>query len=231
MLSLTVYADHYQFYLQDCDSDPDTSQLWDGKALERHVGVLPGLIGVGTSSYDDVALQIEVRDAAPNGDLEPWEHVAEAGVEVASCRLFVVECMEVATPETPHVDVPPDTYRVRIHWAGLESGDENTTDERYLIQLWPDAMAGTTVLKWWSEWDPGRLQPWETEAHGQLLFGAQARIGSNWRMVGSGSSEGKFLFQDESGTYWEHGYVDSWAPYLEELTPEIAARRFDLQQD
>lgn len=61
-----VYASHHQFYVLDPDGE-QLADLWDGAALERHLGVAEGIIAVGTVGYCDVPVRIEVWDSRGTG--------------------------------------------------------------------------------------------------------------------------------------------------------------------
>ena len=75
---LEVYADYSQFYLQDSRANVDTSEIWDGTALDRHCALRPDFVAVGTVIYGTVPVRIDLLDGAP-GDLETeTDHAIEA---------------------------------------------------------------------------------------------------------------------------------------------------------
>lgn len=43
-----VYADHTQLYVVDPEFEYRTDLVWDGRGLERHPGVSPGITSIGT---------------------------------------------------------------------------------------------------------------------------------------------------------------------------------------
>src|SRR4051812_20597858 len=89
--NLRVYADHYQFWLED-DRGPrewDAAAVWDGAGLVRHLGVDRGAIAVGTGSYDYVLVSLDVLEAEPEDDSAIHDHVAEASLEVRAGRLLI----------------------------------------------------------------------------------------------------------------------------------------------
>jgi len=44
----TLFADYFQFYLQDESAGGDLSNSWTQEAVDRLLAVAPGTLGVGT---------------------------------------------------------------------------------------------------------------------------------------------------------------------------------------
>lgn len=156
-LTFTVYADYQQFYVGDSTfaGDTGTADFWSSEANERGLAIAaPSLLGVETHRYDWVPVVVEVEDAPPADDLEGWDRVVEASLEIPSGRLAIDGCLSYA-PEglpyqpdgshvSPHIDVPPGIYLARVYWGGLDRIDE----DHYRIVLWPQRpYAEPRVLK------------------------------------------------------------------------------------
>ena len=223
-IATELYASHHQFYVVDTDASA-TGDVWDGAALERHLGVGDGIVAVGTIGYTVLPVALELWDSEPPLD-EGWDHVAEASLEIRSGRLGLAGVEGPATPQP--LEVEPRTYRVRSAAAGLEGANEMDGGDSYRVQLWPAPAAEPRVLRWWPAWDPAaaRAEP-TTVARGRLLLGAEAhdaRVRMAW-MAGRGSAH---LFRDEQGVLWEHSTLRDSAgtAQLEELDEPEAQRRY-----
>jgi hypothetical protein len=90
----TLFADYYQFYLQDESADGNLSDAWNEEAVTRLLAVAPGTVGVGTLRNMDVPVFIEVLDSAPPLELEQWDHVVECTIMVQGSRIVVAGCTE-----------------------------------------------------------------------------------------------------------------------------------------
>jgi len=82
---LTVFADYFQFYLQDEGASEDVSQnIWVGDAVH-----------IGTARNMSVPVTIIVADAAPrDDDFGIWDHINECSLAIPSGRLVVAGCTD-----------------------------------------------------------------------------------------------------------------------------------------
>jgi hypothetical protein len=100
-----------QFYVVDAEAEYRADWVWHGKGLERHLGVSPGIVAVGTIGYTSLPVRLEIWDEEPRRDLESWDHVVEATLDVASGRLGL---HDVGGPgDLSPIEIAPGTYRVR----------------------------------------------------------------------------------------------------------------------
>ena len=220
-----IYASHHQFYVVDADEEYRADFLWDGGGLERHLGVADGIVGVGTIGYTFLPVSIEVWDGVPPLDLEDWDHVAEASLEVRSGNLGL-EGVEGPSELEP-IAVEPGTYRVRSAACGLDGADEMDGGDSYRVQLWSAPAAPPDVLKWWAPWNPSDVAPRPSTSGGRIVLGVEAhdlRMKMRWL----GSRGVAHLFRDDDGVLWEHSTLSNAAgtPQLEELDREEAERRY-----
>lgn len=133
-----LFADYFQFYLQDEGASGGLGEAWTEAALARRLAVGPGVVGVYTARNMTVPVTVEVHPSAPPDDRDAWEHVAEDSLEVPSGRVVVAGCTDYF-PDAARIDVAPGVYRLRASFAGLDTLRDNGLDgdDRYRVQLWP----------------------------------------------------------------------------------------------
>jgi hypothetical protein len=135
----TVYADHHQFFfcdrafdgdvISDTDTDPDAfyRAISDGPRTCLHLH---------TSTYGVVPIRVEVMDADPQDEVERWDHVAEASLEVSSGGIVFWELFDEIHHE-PDISLPRATYRVRMYCGNLTDPEYGDEDDYYRLVLWP----------------------------------------------------------------------------------------------
>jgi hypothetical protein len=144
----TIFADYFQFYIQDEPADGDLSEAWSDEAVARLLAVAPGVVGIGTVRNMDVPVSIEILDKEPILTLSSWDHVVECSMSVQSGRIVVAGCTDYF-PDAVRIEVAPGTYRVRVRYSGLNSlsPDGLDGDDRYRLELWQAPAIVPTVIK------------------------------------------------------------------------------------
>lgn len=145
---LTLFADYFQFYLQDESADGNLSDSWTEEATNRLLAVASGTIGVGTVRNMDVPVTVEVLQTEPPLDLAPWDHMTECSIQINSGSLVVAGCTDYF-PEAIRIPVTPGTYAARISYGSLESlsVDGLDGDDHYRVQIWPGTTTSPKVIK------------------------------------------------------------------------------------
>ena len=145
---LVLFADYFQFYIQDEAAKGDLSQAWNEETTDRLLALAPGTVGIGTVRNMDVPVTVDILEHAPEDDFSEWDHVVEAGLDVASGRIVIAGCTDYF-PDAKRVEVPPGTYRVRVSYGALDTLSEDglSGDDRYRLQLWPAASTAVRILK------------------------------------------------------------------------------------
>ncbi|MEM7519179.1 MAG: paraquat-inducible protein A, partial [Planctomycetota bacterium] len=64
-----LFADYYQFYLQDESVEGDLSDSWNDEA------VAPGTLGIGTARNEDVPVVVEISSEEPGTDFDEAERI------------------------------------------------------------------------------------------------------------------------------------------------------------
>ena len=145
---LSLFADYFQFYIQDETVTGDLSDAWNEEAVDRLLAIAPGTIGIGTVRNMDVPVVVEIRDREPDDDSSEWDHVVEASLEVTSGRTVIAGCIDYF-PDAMRIPIPPAVYRIRVSYGGLDtlSDDGLEGDDHYRLQLWPATSIAVCVLK------------------------------------------------------------------------------------
>lgn len=146
--NLNLFADYFQFYLQDESADGDLSEAWDSVSVQRMFAVSNGVVGIGTARNMDVPVRLEFLDSEPVPDFADFDHVVEGALHIKGGPLVVAGCTDYF-PDAARFDVGTGTYRVRLSASGLSTLSENGLDgqDRYRVQLWQAPHAEPTVLK------------------------------------------------------------------------------------
>jgi hypothetical protein len=145
-----LFADYFQFYLQDESVDGNLGERWTPEAVQRLLALAPGTIGVGTVRNMIIPVVVQVRKSEPKESLAPWDHVAECSIDVPSGRLVIAGCTDYF-PDAARIEVKPGCYRARLSYGGLQSLSGNGLEGRdhYKVVLWPAPPGEVDVLKQW----------------------------------------------------------------------------------
>ena len=76
-----LFADYFQFYLQDEQAEGIQGESWTKEASDRMLALAPGAIGVGTARNMYVPVTLEVQDAMSTDDIDSWDQVLECSIE------------------------------------------------------------------------------------------------------------------------------------------------------
>jgi hypothetical protein len=146
-----LFADYFQFYLQDEQVDGDLSDSWTQEAVDRLLALAPGTIGVGTARNMDVPVTINIFDSEPKLplDLTQFDQINECDLEIGSGKIVVAGCTDYF-PEAQRIEVQKGIYRVRIYYGNLDklSEDGLDGDDFYEIHMWlSNRNPGMKVIK------------------------------------------------------------------------------------
>jgi hypothetical protein len=144
----TLFADFFQFYLQDEDAEGDLSNSWTQEAVDRLLAIAPGTIGIGTVRNMNVPVLVEIADGQPAADLSAGDHVNECTVEVSSGRVVIAGCTDYF-PDAARIELAPGSYRARLYYGSLGSLSEDGLDgdDHYRVVLWRAAPGPVQILK------------------------------------------------------------------------------------
>ena len=143
-----MFADYFQFYLQDETAEGNLGDSWTNEAVQRLLALAPGTIGVGTARNMTVPIMVEVHDQEINEYDGNWDQINECSIKVTSGRIVVSGCTDYF-PDAARIIVPTGTYRARIYYGELDSIRNNGLDgdDHYKVVLWPAPYAPVKIIK------------------------------------------------------------------------------------
>jgi len=144
----SLFADYFQFYLQDELAEGIDGDSWDEIAFARLLATAPGTIGIGTVRNMTVPVVVEIHDHEPPEDADMWDHIIECSIVVSSGKIVIAGCTDYF-PDAARIEVAPGIYAARISYGALDSlsEDEIEGDDHYRVQLWPGAVGELRVVK------------------------------------------------------------------------------------
>lgn len=147
-IALPVFADYFQFYVQDEIANEDFGALWSEEAVDRLLAVGQFSVGIGTVRNADVPVSVSIHEHAPPEDFGEWEMVNECSILCRSGRIVIAGCTDYL-PEAQRMSLKPGSYRVRVCYAGLDhvSADGMEGDDFYRVQIWPQEPGPLRVVK------------------------------------------------------------------------------------
>jgi hypothetical protein len=144
--SYSIFADYHQFYLWDKGISPEAPTDYTDADIERRIKAAPNVVVVQPERNMSVPVEFEVTDREPEAEFEPWDHIAEASLELPTGELEIHEC---TGGPIDHINLKPGTYRVRAYFGALNelSDDGLEGNDHYKLVLWPASFAPVVVLK------------------------------------------------------------------------------------
>jgi len=143
-----LFADYFQFYIQDEQSDGIDGDSWPEIANNARLALEANAFAVCTARNMEVPVKIVVSNSSPNLDLSLWDHVVEFSIDVPSGRLVVAGCTDYF-PDAERISLDSGCYEVRVLSANLDklSDDGLDGDDYYRVELWKGRASSLKVLK------------------------------------------------------------------------------------
>lgn len=142
----SIFADYHQFYLWDAKVAPAAPTDYTDDDIANRIKAAPNVVVIQPERNMSVPVELEVLAEPPPVDLDHWDHIAEASLELPSGELEVQEC---TGGSVDRIALEPGSYRVRAHFGGLDdlSPDGLEGNDHYAISLWPGPVAPVSILK------------------------------------------------------------------------------------
>lgn len=146
-----VFADYYQFYVQDGVVEPSAALDWTDEDIEHRAKVSENLVVICPLRNMEVPVSVEIHASNPLLDWNEYDHVVQCGLALPSGVLQIHEC---TGGEVLRINIDPGCYDVLAMYGGLDAIDDHGLegDDFYRIALWPAAeVEPLRVLKSWAE--------------------------------------------------------------------------------
>jgi len=150
-IKLDLFADYFQFYIQDENVDGNFGDKWTDEADKMLLATNDGTICVGTARNMDVPVSIQIFREEPNilpNNLGTIDQINECDLKITSGQIVIAGCTEYF-PDAKRIKLANGVYRSRIYYGNLDKLSENGLegDDFYEIHLWPtEKETGTKII-------------------------------------------------------------------------------------
>lgn len=137
---LEVFADYFQFYIQDAKVVEDLSPVWTEEAVKRLLATGDGNIAIGTARNMTVPVTVKIFDSEPELQMDNEniiQQINECDLTVKSGEIIISGCTE-SLEDAEKIELQNGIYRVRIYYGNLDKLSEDGLDgeDFYEIHLW-----------------------------------------------------------------------------------------------
>jgi hypothetical protein len=149
--NFNIFADYFQFVVQDERSEDDFAAIWTPDALAAHTAFGKSAVCPGTLRNVEVLVEIVVTDSDPKVDLQTVDHAVEGSIEIQSGCIVVLGCTGYF-PDAPRFQIQPGTYRALAVMTGIASiqTEWDPAEDKYILYLWPGQSRPPRLLKHWN---------------------------------------------------------------------------------
>ena len=139
-ITLALFADYFQFYIQDEGAEGDLSAHWTTEAVDRLLALADGTIGIGTVRNVTVPVIVKIFDSEPpvyTNNENVISQINECDIEVSSGKIVIAGCTDYF-PEAKRIELKNGIYRARIYYFNLDQISDDGLDgsDFYEIHLW-----------------------------------------------------------------------------------------------
>jgi hypothetical protein len=137
-LTLELFTDYFQFYIQDEQAVGDLGDDWTDEAVDRLLATTAGTIGIGTMRNMDAPVSVKLFELEPFiAERDDIGQVNECDLEITSGKAVIAGCTDYF-PDAQRMNLTNGIYRARIYYSNLGKVNENGLDgeDYYEVQLW-----------------------------------------------------------------------------------------------
>lgn len=145
-----IFADYFQFIVQDEKSGDDFGSIWTEEAIHSMVAVGETAICPGTLRNVDVPVEVHVLEAEPAVVLERYDHIVEGAFRSPTGRLVAMGCTG-NFPDAPRFEIAPGSYRFLYLISGVQTitAEWEPAEDLYCLYIWPGEARDPHLLKHW----------------------------------------------------------------------------------
>ncbi|GGE88938.1 hypothetical protein SAMN05443634_104170 [Chishuiella changwenlii] len=136
--NLELFADYFQFYISDENSESNLGEYWTDFAVENMIAFADGIIGIGTARNMDVPVKLQILNSEPEEDnFKSYDKVNECDLDVKSGKIVIAGCTDYF-PDALRIPLINGIYRVRICYGKLNTLDETGLEgeDYYEVYMW-----------------------------------------------------------------------------------------------
>jgi hypothetical protein len=151
----TIFADYFQFIVQDEDSNDNFGALWNEAAVAMMVAAGETALSSGTLRNVDVPVELHVVEGPPEFQLENFDHAVEGAFTSPTGKIAVMGCTEFF-PDASRLEIRPGSYRFIYLVSGARTiqTECDPADDLYSLYIWPAERRELHLMK---QWEPARL--------------------------------------------------------------------------
>ena len=151
----TIFADFFQFIVQDEDSKDDFGALWSDAAVAMRVASGKTAISLGTFRNVDVTVDLHVVDGPPAVQIDDFDHAVEGAFTLPTGSIVVMGCTDFF-PDASRLKILPGSYRFLylVSGVGTIQNEWEPADDLYTLYIWPAERRELHLVK---QWKPARL--------------------------------------------------------------------------
>jgi hypothetical protein len=146
---LNLFADYYQFYLQDDDIGKGIKgEHWTQQAVDMLLAVSPYGISIGTVRNMTVPVTIELHDKEPSIEKGRWDHINKCSMRIETGKIVVAGCMDDFA-KALRIQVSPGCYQVIICYGSLNdiSSDGLEGNDHYHLYIFLGVEIEPQIIK------------------------------------------------------------------------------------
>ena len=139
-ITLALFTDYFQFYIQDEGAEGDLSSQWTTEAVDRLLAIADGTIGIGTVRNVTVPVIVKIFESEPpvyTNNENVISQINVCDIEVSSGKIVIAGCTDYF-PEAKRIELKNGIYRAGIYYFNLDQISDDGLDgsDFYEIHLW-----------------------------------------------------------------------------------------------
>ncbi len=147
----TLFADYFQFIVQDENSTDDFGALWNDAAVAMMIAAGETALALGTLRNVDVPVELHIVEGPPEFQLERFDHVVEGAFNSPTGKIVVMGCTDFF-PDASRLAIQPGIYRFIYLISGARTiqNEWDPADDLYSLYIWPAEQRKLHLLKQWT---------------------------------------------------------------------------------
>lgn len=148
---LSIFADYFQFIVQDEESKDDFGELWRDAPAGMMVAAGETALSFGTLRNVDVEVELHVVDEPPEIRSDQFDHVVEGAFASPIGKILVLGCTE-DFKEASRLEIAPGSYGFLYLISGVHTikHEWEPAEDLYSVYIWPAEKRELRPVKLWT---------------------------------------------------------------------------------